>query len=58
VYAQPGKRNADVNPQKEEGGFPTEPEASYGWEKLFAEEHRRNYFQDYEFDTRILKSEV
>ena len=55
VYAQSKQRDADVAPLKEEDAFPAEPEPGYGWEKLYAEELCRYYWQDYKFETRIVR---
>jgi GDP-D-mannose 3',5'-epimerase len=55
VYAQSKQKDADVAPLKEEDAFPAEPESGYGWEKLFAEELCRYYWQDYKFETRIVR---
>src|SRR6202158_1757365 len=38
VYAQSKQLSPDVTPLVEEDAYPAEPEAGYGWEKLFAEE--------------------
>ena len=55
VYAQSKQKEADVTPLKEEDAFPAEPEPGYGWEKLYAEELCRYYWQDYKFETRIVR---
>ena len=55
VYAQSKQRDADVTPLREEDAFPAEPEPGYGWEKLYAEELCRYYWQDYQFETRIVR---
>src|ERR1700680_4273388 len=55
VYAQSKQKDADVAPLKEEDAFPAEPEPGYGWEKLYAEELCRYYWQDYKFETRIVR---
>jgi len=55
VYAQSKQKNADVTPLREEDAFPAEPEPGYGWEKLYAEELCRYYWQDYKFETRIVR---
>jgi nucleoside-diphosphate-sugar epimerase len=55
VYAQGKQKNAEVTPLKEEDAFPAEPEPGYGWEKLYAEELCRYYWQDYKFETRIVR---
>lgn len=55
VYAQSKQKAAEVAPLKEEDAFPAEPEPGYGWEKLYAEELCRYYWQDYKFETRIVR---
>ena len=55
VYAQFKQRNAAVTPLREEDAYPADPEAGYGWEKLFTEELCRYYWQDYRFPTRIVR---
>ena len=55
VYAQSKQKSAEVSPLKEEDAFPADPEPGYGWEKLYAEELCRYYWQDYKFETRIVR---
>jgi GDP-D-mannose 3', 5'-epimerase len=55
VYAQSKQQDAKVIPLREEDAFPAAPEPGYGWEKLYAEELCRYYWQDYKFDTRIVR---
>jgi GDP-D-mannose 3', 5'-epimerase len=55
VYAQSKQKDTDVAPLKEEDAFPADPEPGYGWEKLYAEEMCRYYWQDYKFETRIVR---
>ena len=55
VYAQSKQKDANVTPLREEDAFPAEPEAGYGWEKLYTEELCRYYWQDYKFETRIVR---
>jgi GDP-D-mannose 3', 5'-epimerase len=55
VYAQSKQREAEVTPLREEDAYPADPEAGYGWEKLFTEELCRYYWQDYRFETRIVR---
>lgn len=55
VYAQSKQTDADVTPLKEEDAFPADPEPGYGWEKLYAEQLCAYYWQDYEFETRIVR---
>ena len=55
VYAHGKQTEADVTPLKEEDAYPAQPEPGYGWEKLFTEELCRYYWQDYKFETRMVR---
>lgn len=55
VYAQSKQKDAAVTPLREGDAFPAEPEPGYGWEKLYAEELCRYYWQDHKFETRIVR---
>ena len=55
VYAQYKQRLPEVTPLREEDAYPADPEPGYGWEKLFTEELCRYYWQDYCFETRIVR---
>lgn len=55
VYAQSKQRDADVTSLREEDAHPADPEPGYGWEKLYAEQLCSYYWQDYSFDTRIVR---
>ena len=55
VYAQYKQRLPEVSPLREEDAYPADPEPGYGWEKLFTEELCRYYWQDYHFETRIVR---
>jgi GDP-D-mannose 3',5'-epimerase len=55
VYAQYKQRLPEVTPLREEDAHPADPEAGYGWEKLFTEELCRYYAQDYGMETRIVR---
>ena len=55
VYAQGKQSNAEVAPLREEDAYPADPEPGYGWEKLFTEEMCRYFWQDYRFETRIVR---
>jgi GDP-D-mannose 3',5'-epimerase len=55
VYAQFKQNSPDVTPLKEEDAYPADPEPGYGWEKLYAEELCRYYWQDYRMETRIVR---
>jgi GDP-D-mannose 3', 5'-epimerase len=55
VYAGYKQKNPDAVPLREEDAYPADPEPGYGWEKLFAEELCRYYWQDYRLETRIVR---
>jgi GDP-D-mannose 3',5'-epimerase len=55
VYAQSKQQLPEVTPLREEDAYPADPEPGYGWEKLFTEELCRYYWQDYGFETRIVR---
>jgi len=55
VYNQSKQKDPEVTPLREEDAYPADPEPGYGWEKLFAEELCRYYYQDYGFETRIVR---
>jgi GDP-D-mannose 3', 5'-epimerase len=55
VYPQGKQKDPDVAPLKEEDAFPADPEPGYGWEKLYAEQLCGYYWQDYRFETRIVR---
>jgi nucleoside-diphosphate-sugar epimerase len=55
VYPRYRQNTPDVTPLKEEDAYPADPEPGYGWEKLFTEELCRYYWQDYKFETRIVR---
>jgi GDP-D-mannose 3',5'-epimerase len=55
VYAQGKQSTPDVTPLKEEDAYPADPEPGYGWEKLYAEQLCHYYWQDYAFETRIVR---
>ena len=55
VYAGYRQHEADVTPLREEDSHPADPEAGYGWEKLFTEQLCRYYFHDYRLETRIVR---
>jgi GDP-D-mannose 3',5'-epimerase len=45
----------DVRPLLESEDIPADPEAGYGWEKLYAEQLCKYYRTDYKLDTRIVR---
>jgi nucleoside-diphosphate-sugar epimerase len=55
VYAQSKQKDPDVTPLREEDAYPADPEPGYGWEKLYAEQLCSYYWQDYRFETRIVR---
>lgn len=55
VYAGFKQNSADVTPLKEEDAHPADPEAGYGWEKLFTEQLCRYYQHDFGFETRVVR---
>jgi len=55
VYNQSKQKDPEVTPLREEDAYPADPEPGYGWEKLFAEELCRYYYQDFAFETRIVR---
>ena len=40
---------------REEDAYPADPEAGYGWEKLFTEQLCRYYWHDFKLETRIVR---
>jgi nucleoside-diphosphate-sugar epimerase len=55
VYPSYRQDNADVVGLKEEYAYPADPEDGYGWEKLFMERQCRHYWEDYGFETRVVR---
>ena len=55
VYAGYKQHEAAVIPLREEDAYPADPEAGYGWEKLFTEQLCRYYFHDFRMETRIVR---
>jgi GDP-D-mannose 3',5'-epimerase len=55
AYAGYLQDNANVTPLREEDAHPADPEAGYGWEKLFTEQLCRYYRHDFGFETRIVR---
>lgn len=55
VYAGYKQDSANVTPLREEDSHPADPEAGYGWEKLFSEQLCRYYRHDFGFETRIVR---
>jgi GDP-D-mannose 3',5'-epimerase len=55
VYAGYLQDNPNVTPLREEDSHPADPEAGYGWEKLFTEKLCLYYRHDFGFETRIVR---
>jgi len=55
VYAGYKQNVPDLAPLKEEDAYPADPEAGYGWEKLFTEQLCKYYHQDFGCETRIVR---
>ncbi len=55
VYAGYRQNSADVTPLREEDAYPADPEAGYGWEKLFTEQLCHYYLHDFGFETRVVR---
>lgn len=55
IYPLYKQDSPDVTPLKEEDAYPADPEPGYGLEKLFTEELCKYYWNDYQFETRIVR---
>ncbi|MGD0929534.1 MAG: NAD-dependent epimerase/dehydratase family protein [Candidatus Korobacteraceae bacterium] len=55
VYAGYKQKVADLTPLREEDAYPADPEAGYGWEKLFTEQLCKYFLHDYGLETRIVR---
>src|SRR5919202_4168321 len=55
IYPQYLQKSPEVTNLKEEDAYPAEPEEGYGTEKLFMEELCKYYYQDYSFETRVVR---
>ena len=55
VYPQHLQESADVTNLKEEDAYPADPEKGYGTEKLFMEELCQYYYEDYGFETSVVR---
>jgi glycosyltransferase involved in cell wall biosynthesis len=55
VYAGYKQHDENVIPLREEDAHPADPEAGYGWEKLFSEQLCKYYFHDFRMETRIVR---
>ena len=55
VYPQYLQKSSEVTNLKEEDAYPAEPEEGYGTEKLFMESLCQYYYEDYDFETRVVR---
>src|SRR5215211_7791800 len=55
VYPMYLQKSPDVTNLKEEDAYPAEPEEGYGTEKLFMESLCQYYYEDYDFETRVVR---
>lgn len=55
VYPGYRQESAEVTALREEDAYPADPEDGYGWEKLFSERQCRHYWEDYRFETRVVR---
>lgn len=55
VYPADAQTSPDVVALAEHQAIPAEPEAGYGWEKLYGELLARYFFEDYGLETRVAR---
>lgn len=55
VYPKYRQDEVGVEPLKESDAFPADPEAGYGFEKLFSEQMCAYFLQDYGLETRVAR---
>jgi nucleoside-diphosphate-sugar epimerase len=55
IYPAYLQTSPKVTNLKEEDAYPAEPEEGYGTEKLFMEEMCKYYYEDYGFETRVVR---
>src|SRR4051812_14959387 len=55
VYPMYLQQSPDVANLKEDDAYPAQPEEGYGTEKLFMEEMCKYYYEDYGFETRVVR---
>ena len=55
VYPEHLQENTDVIPLRESDAYPANPQDAYGWEKLVSERLCSHYFEDFGFETRIVR---
>src|ERR687893_1159881 len=55
IYPQYLQKSPEVTNLKEEDAYPAEPEEGYGTEKLFMESLCQYYYEDYGFETRVVR---
>lgn len=55
IYPMYRQTEPDCAGLKEEDAYPADAEDGYGWEKLFSERQCTHYYEDYGFETRIVR---
>lgn len=55
VYPEYRQMEVDITPLKEEDTYPAQPQDAYGWEKLIAERLCMHYYEEFGFETRIVR---
>ncbi|MDA4129236.1 MAG: NAD-dependent epimerase/dehydratase family protein [Thaumarchaeota archaeon] len=55
IYPRSHQLIENATPLREEDAIPADPEAGYGWEKLFSEQMVQYYAKDHDLDTRIVR---
>ena len=55
IYPQYLQKSPEVTNLKEEDAYPAEPEEGYGTEKLFMESLCQYYYEDYGFETHVVR---
>ena len=55
VYPRYKLKIPDVAPLKEEDAYPADPDDGYGWEKLYTERMCKHYYEEYGFNTHVVR---
>lgn len=55
VYPEYRQMETDVTPLKEEDAYPAQPQDAYGWEKLITERLCQHYYEEFGFETHIVR---
>lgn len=55
AYSEKYQLSPNVQPLKESDAYPAQPDQSYGWEKIFAEQVCAAYQKDYKMNIRIAR---